>query len=293
MVVVSVTVRDGGLHPLQACKAWHLVEMEGYSVPAAAQMVKTVSGDEPKEHAMRNAIARVSAQATDDLPGRTLYANCGRKAIMTEEQTKAAVAFVQKWRHKRFCTCRYIIQELRLPVTKRTLARVLNKQGFFWKKVPRTMRLDRKDLEKRKAWVEQYELKSPAWWEQNMNLVLDGVTPTMAPKSLNARQKHAAQRIDHMWLRAGEKLPPDANTFNRYGVQLGTKVPLWRGFTGGGQFTLRLWTPHPKMKKADWEAHVPALKRAVDIAEARAPERTAKRAKVWHDNEKFLFCPDT
>ena len=28
MVVVSVTVRDGGLHPLQACKAWHLVEME-------------------------------------------------------------------------------------------------------------------------------------------------------------------------------------------------------------------------------------------------------------------------
>ena len=117
MVVVSVTVRDGGLHPLQACKAWHLVEMEGYSVPAAAQMVKTVSGDEPKEHAMRNAIARVSAQATDDLPGRTLYANCGRKAIMTEEQTKAAVAFVQKWRHKRFCTCRYIIQELRFPVT--------------------------------------------------------------------------------------------------------------------------------------------------------------------------------
>ena len=293
MVVVSVTVRDGGLHPLQACKAWHLVEMEGYSVPAAAQMVKTVNGDEPKEHAMRNAISRVSAQATDDLPGRTLYANCGRKAIMTEEQTKAAVAFVQKWRHKRFCTCRYIIQELRLPVTKRTLARVLNKQGFYWKKVPRTMRLDRKDLEKRKAWVEQYELKSPAWWEQNMNLVLDGVTLTMAPKSLNARQKHAAQRIDHMWLRKGEKLLPDANTFNRYGVQLGTKVPLWGGFTGGGQFTLRLWTPHPKMKKADWEAHVPALKRAVDVAEARAPERASKRAKVWHDNEKFLLCPDT
>ena len=81
---------------------------------------------------------------------------------MTEEQTKAAVAFVQKWRHKRFCTCRYIIQELHIPLTKRTLARVLNKQGFFWKKVPRTKRLDRKDLEKRKACVEQYELKSQA-----------------------------------------------------------------------------------------------------------------------------------
>ena len=294
MALVSVTVRDGGLHPLEACKAWRLVEKEGYSLPAVAQLVKTVSGEVPKEHALRNAIKRVSAQTADDLPGQTQYANCGRKAILSREHTKAAVAFVQKWRHKRFCTCRYIIQELCLLVAKRTLARVLNKEGFFWKKVPRTMRLDRKELEKRKAWVEKYERKSPAWWEQNMNLVVDGVTLTMAPKSLNARQKHAAQRIDHMWLRTGEKLPPDANTFNRYGVQLGTEVPLWGGFTCGGQFTLRLRrTLQSKMKEADWEAHVPALKRAVDVAEARAPERTAKSAKVWHDNEKFLLCPNT
>ena len=38
---------------------------------------------------------------------------------------------------------------------------------------------------------------------------------------------------------------------------------------------------------------MPVLKRAVDVAEARAPERTVKRAKVWHDNEKFLLCPDS
>ena len=46
------------------------------------------------------------------------------------------------------------------------------------------------------------------------------------------------------------------------------------------------------MKKADWEAHMPTLKRAVDVAEARAPERNAKSAKVWRDNEKFLLCPN-
>ena len=28
--------------------------------------------------------------------------------------------------------------------------------------------------------------------------------------------------------------------------------------------------------------------RAVDTAESRAQERKAKRAKLWHDNEKFL-----
>ena len=92
MALVSVTVRDGGLHPLEACKAWRLVEKEGYSLPAAAQLVKTVSGEVPKEHALRNAIKRVSAQTADDLPSQTQYANCGRKAILSREHTKAAVA---------------------------------------------------------------------------------------------------------------------------------------------------------------------------------------------------------
>ena len=293
MVVVTVTVRKGGLHPLQACKAFHMAEVEGYTLSDVAEEVRTVNGKVPKEHALRNAIKRVAAQMEDDVPGQTSYANCGRKAALTEEQVKAAVALVLKWRHKRFCTCGYIIQELKLPVSKRTLQRALNVEGFFWKRVPKTMRLSDKELQQRKAWVEKYAAKSATWWEQNMNLVLDGVTLTMPPKSLNDREKHAAQRIDHMWLRHGETLPNDANTFNRYGVQLGVKVPLWGGFTGGGQFTLRLWTARPKMTKAEWEGQVPSLKRAVDLAESRAPERNSQRAKVWHDNEKFLLCPAT
>ena len=86
---------------------------------------------------------------------------------------------------------------------------------------------------------------------------------------------------------------PEVHTFNQYGVQLGTKVPFWGGFTGGGQFTLRLWTPRPKMTKVEWESRVPDLKRAVDTAEARAPQQRTKKAKVWHDNERFLMCPAT
>ena len=38
---------------------------------------------------------------------------------------------------------------------------------------------------------------------------------------------------------------------------------------------------------------MPALTRAADAAEARAPERSTKRAKAWHDNERFLLCPAT
>ena len=70
---------------------------------------------------------------------------------------------------------------------------------------------------------------------------------------------------------------------------IGVKVPLWGGFTGKGRFSLRLWTPRPKMTKEEWAAKVPALKRAVDTAHE---SHRHVRAKVWHDGEKFLQQPD-
>ena len=78
------------------------------------------------------------------------------------------------------------------------------------------------------------------------------------------------------------------HNYNRYGCQLGVKVPLWGGLTGQGQFTLREWTPKPKMTKPEWAARIPALKRAIDTADE--PRRNVC-AKVWHDNEKFLIQP--
>ena len=88
----------------------------------------------------------------------------------------------------------------------------------------------------------------------------------MPPKSLSGKQKHAAQRITNNWMRRGERLENDFHTFNRYGIQLGTKVALWGGFTGEGTFTLRLWTPKPKMTSEEWAALVPSVRDAVDEA---------------------------
>ena len=65
-----------------------------------------------------------------------------------------------------------------------------------------------------------------------MNMVLDGVTLTMPPKPSSGHLKHAAQRIASMRVRDGERLNNDMHTFNRYGIQLCTKVPLWGGFAG-------------------------------------------------------------
>ena len=96
--------------------------------------------------------------------------------------------------------------------------------------------------------------------------------------------KHAAQSIRHMWMCKGERLDPKLHTMNPYGVQLGDKVPLWGGFTGAGEFTLRLWTPTPKMNKAEWAKHAPALRRA-------AMQTPGATSKMWHDNEGFLMNP--
>ena len=70
------------------------------------------------------------------------------------------------------------------------------------------------------------------------------------------------------------------HTYNRYGVQLGEKVPLWGGFTGQGKFTLKLWTERPKLDKQLWAGHIGA-----------GVKRAASGKTIWHDNEKFLKQP--
>ena len=181
---------------------------------------------------------------------------------------------------------------MKLHVTPRTVANVLNRSGYFWKRVPKVTPLESKHIEARKAFVQKYGQKSVAWWRSHMSLIIDGVTLTKAPKGLSARQKHAAQSVGHMWMRQGERMSNDVHTFNRYGVQLGVKVPLWGGFTGNGVFALRLWTPTPKMSKPLWAARVPALRKAISEAGMPRPGESTSAFKVWQDNEGFLKQPD-
>lgn len=288
MVKLEAVYHPWSLHPLEAARAHHLRYEEGYTWQAIADETENLQGVAPSLKGVRTAVARVEAQRGALLP-RTGYYRCGRKRILTEQEERAIVAFVKAWRHKRFCTCAYIKRELGLKVGKKTVARCLNRKGFFWRPVPKKSSLSAQDLKSRQTFVEKYEDKTPTWWENNYDLVLDGVTLTKAPKPLSARAKHAAQSIDHMWMKRGESMDKDVHTYNRYGVQLGVKVPLWGGFTGSGKFTLRLWTPRAKMTKVEWAARVPTLKRAVG-AGATGPSSTRKRPMVWQDNEKFLKC---
>lgn len=250
--------------------------------------VKTMEGKRPKsDKPVRNAVTRVSTAGATGV-AMTKYHNCGRrygedggKYLITPRQEKEVVNFVKMWRNKRFCTCRYIKQELKLEATPRTIARALNRNGYHWCQVSKKMPLTPKQLEQRKKWVNRFLHKSPTWWTQNIHLTFDGVTLTKAPKSLDLRQKHAAQSIRHMWMKKTEKMDHTLFTHNRYGVQLGTKVPLWGGMTGDGTFSLRLWTPRPKMKREDWIQYIPQLKRAAAVS-ASSELLIVSKHTWWH-----------
>ena len=200
-------------------------------------LVLTVSGAPPGQDALEDAVARVDAQQAIGEPHRTGvattgYANCGRSPILTHEQQRAVVAFVKAWRHKRFCTANYIIQELKLKCKKKTAHRVVNAAGYHWRPVPKRGKLTPTQLELRKVFVDAHIDKSAAWWRRAFGLVFDGATLARAPKPLSGKEKHAAQAIKYMWVKDGEDLDNSLHTFNRYGVQLGHKVPFWGGITG-------------------------------------------------------------
>ena len=283
MPVLRLTLHPRGLPLQEAAKAWYLVVKQKKSLRAVCGEVVNLKGARPSKHAVEDAVRRMKACGKRSVP-QTKYNNCGRPCKLQSDQEKRIVSFVKKWRNKRFCTCRYIRQELKLTVGVRTIRRVLNKHGAHWRPVAKKQPLTPAQLAARKVFVEKFGSHGPGWWENNFGLVFDGVTLTKAPKPLHARAKHAAQSIRHMWMWKGERMDPKLHTLNRYGVQLGDKVPLWGGFTGAGKFTLRLWTPKPKMNKAEWAKHAPALRRST----LRTP---GALSKIWHDNEGFLLQP--
>ena len=259
------------------------------SLEAVCGEVHNLQGRRPGRSCVFAAVKRVAEtlqKPQDGLVPETKYKNCGRRKLLDEMQKLTVVDYVERWRGKRFCTCAFIKRELKLDVSRQTITRCLNDFAYSWKPVPKQQRLDDKTLKARKEFHDAYGHKSADWRVANMNVVLDGVTLTMAPASLSKREKHAAQRIQHMWVKTGEALDNNLHTYNRYGTQLGTKVPLWGGFTGGGAFSLRLWTEKPKMNKEAWVKLIPKVKAAADDGAEGA------RPKVWHDNARFLLQPD-
>lgn len=284
-MLFQYVVHPRGLDPFQAAKAWHLRVQGGLPWKAVRAQVHTVSGAQPGQDAMEDAVARVGAQRharsfRKSGAVQSKYHKCGRAPLLTRAQKQAVVVFVKRWRNKRFCTANYIIQELKLACKKKTIHRTLNEAGFHWRPVAKKGKLSDAQLAQRKVFVDSHINKPASWWRKNVGLVLDGVTLTRAPKPLSGKEKHAAQAIKHMWVKKGESLDNTLHTYNRYGVQLGHREPFWGGFTGTGKFSLKLWTERPKLDKETWAQHI-----------GTSVKRAADGRNIWHDNEGFLKQP--
>ena len=98
--------------------------------------MRNVKGGVPSFKALRNGVERIRQAGNRGVP-QTAYANCGRKRALADVQEHPIVAFVKRWRAKRFCTCEYIAKEFKLDVTPRTVANVLNRHGYYWRSVPK------------------------------------------------------------------------------------------------------------------------------------------------------------
>ena len=195
----TLTVQPRGLDPKQAAKAWYLRVKCKEPWKKVRLQTRTVRGELPGKNALRDAVHRMSALRPGQVAPASKYKNCGRKPELSDREQRKIVEFVMAWRHKRFCTSKYLIQELSLTVGPRTVQRVLNKAGFFWRAVPKKSKLSADELAKRKLWVDAHLHRQPAWWAQNVGLVIDDVTLTTAPKPLSGKkEKHAAQAINHV-----------------------------------------------------------------------------------------------
>ena len=127
MVLIQVSLHPRSLHPSEAARAHYMRYEEFATWEDIAAEVVNLQGKTPSLKAVRCAVARVQALKKGVIP-QLKYENFGRQEALTKDQEREAAKFVKKWRHKRFCTCRYIIQELKLKVTKRTLASQVSQQ---------------------------------------------------------------------------------------------------------------------------------------------------------------------
>ena len=122
-MLFSYSVHPKGLDPFQAARAWHLRAIQGMAWKEVRSLVRTVSGMRPGQDALEDAVARVDTQRHTAAfkkcgVAKSGYANCGRAPLLTPDQKQAVVAFVKRWRSKRFCAANYIIQERKLTWKK-------------------------------------------------------------------------------------------------------------------------------------------------------------------------------
>ena len=172
MPVVSVTVHPDGLHPIEEVKAWHKRTYDEMTVDQTIDEGEVVNlrGDVPGRKGLYAAIRRVDEMGKGAVLPKTSYENCGRYRLLPDAEQKQIVAFVAQWRTKRFCTCRYIKHEWKLAASPRTISRVLNDHGYYWRTVPRIQGLTEGQLKKRRDFVEKYKNRSAAWWAEKMNM---------------------------------------------------------------------------------------------------------------------------
>ena len=193
------------------------------------------------------------------------------------------VCFWSSNRTRFFCTCHYIRNELKLPVTPRTVNNVLNKAGYYWRSLPRIQGLSKEQLGKRLVFVNAHIDFPPARWLAHFNMVMDGVPLTMAPETLSGREKHAAQRLTCNWTCEGERLNNDIPSacVRVHGVSSLPSIQEGQKHQRDGYLRLELFAPTPVAAVAQ-ELHTLARKSGCGFVFVRACAHVFRECLCCH-----------
>ena len=88
MPSVTVTCHPDGCPPIEAAKAYFKYKDYGMTPDeiVAEGEVLSLSGNIAGRKALYSAIRRIDSMASDEFVPKTKYANCGRKAPLTDEE---------------------------------------------------------------------------------------------------------------------------------------------------------------------------------------------------------------
>ena len=97
MPSVTVTCHPDGCPPIEAAKAYYKYKDHGMTPDeiVAEGEVLNLSGNIAGRKALYAAIRRVESMESGEFVPKTKYANCGRKAALTDKEKRDIIAFVK------------------------------------------------------------------------------------------------------------------------------------------------------------------------------------------------------
>lgn len=292
MVLVTESVRPGGLDFLNQRKVVVLRDVHGLSFPDIAAQVKNLRGKRPTPRTCRNYYAAFSTSAGRK---KSKYSSCGRQAWkLTAESRAFLLKTLKHLRQKGVCTCATLraalAREKGVTVDESTIRKFLVSKGYKWLPRAQKRKYSPKQMQERAEFARKVVALGPACLRRKLAFSMDGCVLPIPPRDVTDRINFLRHLQPRLWRLRSERLSPDLAGHDCFSKQtaLERAVPLWGGIGPGG-FATVLLHQKKKLTVAEW---LTALQGGKLLAAVRksSPDKPEGPWHILCDNEKFLHA---